>query len=124
MSDTEIKFEPGNTPEERAKLWARIADDYKAQCDRAKEELAESNELLHSYVQDNERGTDRIIDLEGARDHWIRLFNRLEAAVARHKERSGGFEPADDELYAAHAKVLKASAKDVMMPSRDRRHDQ
>jgi hypothetical protein len=50
--------------------------------------------------------------LRDERDHWIRLFNRLEAAVSHHKRATGGFTTdADDALYAARDRILRAAAK-------------
>jgi hypothetical protein len=45
------------------------------------------------------------------RDHWIRLFNRLENAVRRHAEAKGWTDEADDALHAAHRSVLKAASE-------------
>lgn len=46
------------------------------------------------------------------RSRWIRLFNRLDAAVSKHrKEREGWFDE-DDDLAAAHDRILKAAARD------------
>lgn len=56
-------------------------------------------------------------DLQAQRDHWIRLFNRLDAAVNHHniKRCSGheGFGPDenDDALYAAQQRILRAAAE-------------
>lgn len=45
------------------------------------------------------------------RDHWVRLFNRLEGAVAHHKNATKDFREVHDEaLYAAHERVLKAAS--------------
>lgn len=42
------------------------------------------------------------------RDHWIRLFNRLEGAVAHHRKATKDFREVHDEaLYAAHDRVLR-----------------
>lgn len=47
-------------------------------------------------------------DLVAERDHWIRLFNRLEGAVAHHKTATSAFREVHDEaLYAAHERVLR-----------------
>lgn len=47
------------------------------------------------------------------RDRWIRLFNRLDAAVSRHRtaKEAGFADDADDALAAAHDRILKAAAK-------------
>ena len=47
------------------------------------------------------------------RDHWIRLFNRLEGAVAHHRKTNEFVETYDEALYAAHDRILKAAAKGV-----------
>lgn len=46
------------------------------------------------------------------RDHWIRLFNRLEATVSHHKSATGEFATdADEALCAARDRILKDAAK-------------
>ena len=49
---------------------------------------------------------------EAERNEWIRLFNRLDSAVARHvRQKSAGWtDDADDALHAAHDAILKAAA--------------
>jgi hypothetical protein len=45
------------------------------------------------------------------RDHWIRLFNRLEAAVTHHKRAQGDLPTdADEALYVARDKILRDAA--------------
>lgn len=45
------------------------------------------------------------------RDRWIRLFNRLEAAVVHHrKAASEMFGAGDEALWAAHKSILKDAA--------------
>lgn len=54
--------------------------------------------------------------LEKERNHWIRLFNRLDAAVSRWATRKSYLsdsDDVDDELRAAHQRVLKAAAGDA-----------
>lgn len=42
------------------------------------------------------------------RDRWIRLFNRLDAAVTHHKHATGAFATdADETLYAARERILR-----------------
>lgn len=47
------------------------------------------------------------------RDRWLRLFNRLDRAIVKHRQEL----PADtqlgpdEELYAVHAKVLAAASR-------------
>jgi hypothetical protein len=55
-----------------------------------------------------ERGRDEAC---AERDRWIRLFNRLEAAVTHHKRDTAGFASnADDSLYAARDRILRDAA--------------
>jgi hypothetical protein len=48
------------------------------------------------------------------RNHWIRLFNRLDAAVSKHRSmKSASLIPADEHdeaLDAAHDRILKEAA--------------
>lgn len=52
-------------------------------------------------------------DMRDQRDHWIRLFNRLDAAVNHHKRdaeanaSSVGVEGWDSALYAAQDRILR-----------------
>lgn len=54
--------------------------------------------------------------LEEERNHWIRLFNRLDAAVSRHRHAAEGegerlwVNEWDEALWAAHDRVLKSSS--------------
>ena len=44
------------------------------------------------------------------RDHWIRLFNRLDAAINHHKrdtEAAWDVTEADEALYAAQQRILR-----------------
>jgi len=46
------------------------------------------------------------------RDHWIGLFNRLDAAVARHRRKDSAWaDEFDEALHTAHDKVLKAASR-------------
>jgi hypothetical protein len=45
------------------------------------------------------------------RNDWIRLFNRLDAAVAKHQRAKHFPDEVDDALYAAHDRILKTAAK-------------
>lgn len=49
----------------------------------------------------------------GDRDYWIRLFNRLEAAVSHHKKDKGKLfaDEVDEALWAARDKILASAAK-------------
>lgn len=50
-------------------------------------------------------------DMESERDHWIRLFNRLEAAISHHKNATAAFpQTADEALYKARDKILADAA--------------
>lgn len=54
--------------------------------------------------------------LVAERDHWIRLFNRMEAAIAHH-ERSPRFKDShDDALYHARDRIVADAAKPMPMP--------
>ena len=53
---------------------------------------------------------DAVDELRAERDRWIRLFNRLDAAVARHRKDAFFTSDTDDALHAAHDRVLKAAA--------------
>jgi len=57
----------------------------------------------------------RLREMTAERDRWIRLFNRLEAAVARHRNAAdgpfGGGPDVDEALHYAHARILKAAAE-------------
>lgn len=44
------------------------------------------------------------------RAHFVRLFNRLDAAVSRHRAAKAWTDDADDALYAAHDRVLRDAA--------------
>jgi hypothetical protein len=50
---------------------------------------------------------------ERERNRWIRLFNRLDAAISRHRKAKAWTDDTDDALHAAHDKVLKAAASPV-----------
>lgn len=58
-------------------------------------------------------GAERIRNPATAeRDHWIRLFNRLEATISHHKKATGNFSSdADERLYAARDKIMRDAAK-------------
>ncbi len=48
------------------------------------------------------------------RDHWMRLFNRLDAAITHHKrdcEKNDVPDTHDEALWAARDRVLRDSAK-------------
>ena len=46
------------------------------------------------------------------RDHYIRLFNRLDAAISHHKKNIGPFaSDADDALHAARDRILRDAAQ-------------
>lgn len=47
--------------------------------------------------------------LVAERDGWVRLFNRLEAAVAHHEKDKGDnwVDEVDDALYAARDRIVK-----------------
>lgn len=47
------------------------------------------------------------------RDHWIRMFNRLDSAVNHHRRDKGDawVDEVDDALYAAQDRILKAAAQ-------------
>lgn len=49
------------------------------------------------------------------RDHWIRLFNRLEAAVTHHKKAAAGpfADDADLALWKVRDKILADAAQGV-----------
>ncbi len=51
--------------------------------------------------------------LTGERDHMIRLFNRLEAAVSHHKAGKSDLivDEVDEALYAARDKILKTASE-------------
>lgn len=57
--------------------------------------------------------TEERDQIAAQRDHWIRLFNRLEGAVAHHRkamtDKSTLYH--DEALYAAHDRVLKEATK-------------
>ena len=44
------------------------------------------------------------------RDHWIRLFNRLEAAISHHKRDSGFADANDESLWYARDRILKEAS--------------
>lgn len=53
------------------------------------------------------------------RDRWVRLFNRLEAAVSHHKRDTAGFATdADERLYAARERILRDAATGPSVPGR------
>ncbi len=46
------------------------------------------------------------------RDRWVRLFNRLDAAVSHHKKATAIFESTFDEaLYAARDRIMRDAAE-------------
>lgn len=82
--------------------------------------LAAARDLLRSPADEpsegawearfmDEQAARRVIEIE--RDGWIRLFNRLEAAVSRHIVAKAWTDDTDDALHTAHAKVLRAAAE-------------
>lgn len=58
--------------------------------------------------------------LVAERDHWIRLFNRMEAAVAHHRAANdqmlGTTLEADEALYHARDRIVADAAKPMPMP--------
>jgi hypothetical protein len=52
---------------------------------------------------------DVIARLRRQRDHWLRLFSRLEAAIETHRRAAEGpvMETWDEALYAAHDEVMR-----------------
>jgi hypothetical protein len=52
-------------------------------------------------------GRPLIQPLTDDRDRWIRLFNRLEAAISHHKRDNKFVDEADEALYHARDKILK-----------------
>lgn len=52
-------------------------------------------------------------ELVAQRDHWKRLFNRLDAAITHHQNSTVATYRWDFDyaLYAAHDKVLKDAAR-------------
>ncbi len=60
------------------------------------------------------------IATENERDRWIRLFNRLEAAVSHHKRATGEFATdADEALYAARDRILRDAAVPDLAPDQE-----
>ncbi len=56
----------------------------------------------------------RLSDMTADRDRWIRLFNRLDAAVARHRDAcatEAALLEDHERLHRAHAQVLKAAGE-------------
>lgn len=50
--------------------------------------------------------------LEAQRNEWIKRYNRLEAAVAKHRRKAPEWVDTDDEeLHAAHDRILRDAAK-------------
>jgi hypothetical protein len=45
------------------------------------------------------------------RDRWIRLFNRLQGAVQRHRDADRFKDDHDEALYAAMDRVLRDAAE-------------
>lgn len=68
----------------------------------------------------------RLREMEEERNAWIRLFNRLDAAVSKHGRKGDlveGFhfaDDADEALWAAHERVLKAGMEHEAHPVRVR----
>lgn len=89
-------------------------------------ELEENQEIIaakfwdNSFVRPERKTVDHRAELWIAtrlsyapdRDHWIRLFNRLEAAVKHHKNATGTFATdADEALYKATDRILSDAAR-------------
>lgn len=51
--------------------------------------------------------SQRTAEREAERNDWIRLFNRLEAAVRRHIDSKPWNDEHDDQLHASFKAVLK-----------------
>jgi hypothetical protein len=49
---------------------------------------------------------------EAERDRWIRLFNRLEAAISHHERHDHWKEEPDVALYKARDSILRAAAEE------------
>ena len=78
-----------------------------------REKLVECVEALERSAE-REKGT-RQFAADVSRDHsrWVRLFNRLDAALSRHRtaKQEGAFcDDADEALHAAHDRILKDAA--------------
>lgn len=59
-------------------------------------------------------GGDGGYDQRVERDDWIRLFNRLEAAVSHHKRATVAFTTdADDAPYAARDRILRDAVENT-----------
>lgn len=41
------------------------------------------------------------------RDHWIRLFNRLDSAINHHQKATSFKDDCDEALYAARDRILR-----------------
>lgn len=71
-------------------------------------ELREPNDEFKTY---DERGDDP--RWRDERDHWKRMFNRLDAAITHHKRDAEKYdvpEIHDEALWAARDRILQASA--------------
>ena len=55
---------------------------------------------------------EQMADVRAERDRWIRLFNRLEAAITHHKKAKSAMfvDEVDEALYAARDRVLRDAA--------------
>jgi 1,2-phenylacetyl-CoA epoxidase PaaB subunit len=55
---------------------------------------------------------------EAERDRWVRLFNRLEAAVSHHKKASARrfVDDHDEALYAARDRICRDAANPDVRP--------
>lgn len=53
------------------------------------------------------------IAVRDERDHWIRLFNRLDAAISHHRKSPHFKDRHDEALYAAADRILRDASKPV-----------
>lgn len=67
--------------------------------------LQEALALVDRWVQ-------RLDAVTAQRDHWIRLFNRLESAVSHHQRDCQFADLEDESLWAARARIMREAARD------------
>lgn len=78
----------------------------------------DGSEYMARCGECNGTGHDRLPESKLAaaiaqRDHWIRMFNRLEVAISHHKRDCEFTDGEDDRLWAARDRILRQAATEA-----------
>ena len=88
---------------EEVLAWKRTRDEAVAERDDLWDKLGDTMALANTLEAERDEAREQ-------RDHWIRLFNRLEAAISHHKRDSGFADANDESLWYARDRILKEAS--------------